>query len=140
MLSITQKRIKKVKLSDRVELVCSDAANLPFKEDSFKAVFMSFTLELFDTPEIPLVLFECKRVLNKDGRLSVVAMSKNKTKKDTFTMRLYEWMHRKLPKYVDCRPIPLQEILKNAGFIVTSQEQFSTWRLPIIVALTKKTQ
>lgn len=140
MLDITQKRMRKVKLSDRVELACGDGVNLPFKEASFNAVFMSFTLELFDTPEIPLVLSECKRVLRNDGRLSVVSMSKSKTKKDTLIMRLYEWMHRRLPKYVDCRPIPLQEILQNAGFMIISEEQLSTWQLPIAVAIVKKIQ
>ena len=49
---------------------------MPFANDSMDGVFMSFTLELFDTPEIPQVLGECNRVLRPAGRLAVVGMSK----------------------------------------------------------------
>jgi demethylmenaquinone methyltransferase/2-methoxy-6-polyprenyl-1,4-benzoquinol methylase len=56
MCNITQSKVEKAGFSERVQLICGDALQLPFSESSFNAIFMSFTLELFDTPEIPEVL------------------------------------------------------------------------------------
>ncbi|HUX47556.1 MAG TPA: methyltransferase domain-containing protein [Dehalococcoidia bacterium] len=76
MMEISKERLEKADLEDRVKLFCGDAANLPFDDSVFDAVFMSFTLELFDTPEIPKVLEQIKRVLKPEGRLAVVSISK----------------------------------------------------------------
>jgi demethylmenaquinone methyltransferase/2-methoxy-6-polyprenyl-1,4-benzoquinol methylase len=136
MLRVAQGELEEAGLAQRVELRLGDAAQLPFEDDMFDGVFMSFTLELFDTPEIPVVLAECRRVLRESGRLAVVAMSK---KGDGGTMlQLYEWAHEKLPQYVDCRPIYAQEAVEEAGFQVTRASVRSMWGLPVEVLLARE--
>lgn len=135
MCSITRAKISRKRLSKRVLLNCGDAAKLPFKADIFDAIYMSFTLELFDTPEIPVVLNECQRILRRKSRISVVAMSK---KKAGLMLRLYEWAHKKFPNYVDCRPIFVQRALDDAGFQVVCVTEMSMWGLPVEVVLARK--
>jgi len=113
MLDITKMKLQKEGLLDRVELVNTDAVNLSFKDGSIDRIFMSLTLELFDTPEIPKVLSECLRVLKKNGRICVVSL----TKKNSYTtVRIYEWLHGVLPRLFNWRPIFLEESLNEAGF------------------------
>ena len=74
MLDVTRERLQSAGLMESVELVNGDAAWMPFDDDKFDAVFSSFSLELFDTPEIPMVLGGISRVLKPHGRLGVVGM------------------------------------------------------------------
>ncbi len=133
MYDIALARIKRVGLSERVNLLCGDATILPFETNFFDAVFISFTLDLFDTPEIPTVLQECKRVLRSGGRICIVALSK---KKKT-SVRLYEWFHRKFPKFVDCRPILVKKELEDINFQILNLEEMYMWGLPIEIVLAK---
>ena len=136
MFKVAQSRINKAGLSQSTELTCGDAANLPFAGGFFNAIFMSFTLELFDTPEIPLVLQACHRVLQADGRLCVVAMSKKE--RSGLVVRLYEWAHDEFTKYVDCRPIYVQNAVEEAGFQTESMKEMSMFKLPVDIVLAKK--
>ncbi len=137
MLNITQTRISKAGLSERVELRCGDATKLPYESDFFDVVFMSFALELFDTPDIPIVLSECRRVLRYGGRLGVVSMSKGR---DNLATQLYEWAHRQFPGYIDCRPIYVREVIEEAGFQILEVKEFSMFGLAGENILAKKNE
>jgi demethylmenaquinone methyltransferase/2-methoxy-6-polyprenyl-1,4-benzoquinol methylase len=134
MLSITQDRLRQAGLLDRVDLRVGDAAELPFANDKFDGVFMSFTLELFDSPEIPVVLGQCYQALRPGGRLVVVSL----VKRPGTAVKIYEWFHEKMPVAVDCRPIYAQADLTAAGFNIQDVSTMSMWGLPVEIILAQK--
>jgi len=137
MLAIARERLQKEGLSDRVDLHLGDAANLDFIEaNNLDGIFMSFTLELFDNPEIPRVLEECQRVLKPTGRFAVVCMTK--TNPPGFAVRMYEWFHEHMPDYADCRPIFARQALEQSGFQIQNICVSSMWGLPVEIILGKK--
>jgi len=140
MLELTKKRLKKAGFMDRVELYEGDARRMPYQNDKFDAVYMASTLELFDTPDIPVVLNEVKRVLKPSGRLGVASLTKE-GKEGSLFIRFYEWLHQKVPKYVNCRPIYVEKLLEDAGYQITKTEELILlgmvpWRIVVAKPLT----
>lgn len=134
--NITYSRVEEAGLKQRVELKLGDAAKLPFEDNSINAIFCSFTLELFDTFEIPIVLQQCKRVLKSRGRICIVAMSRKG--EDSFAVKLYEWFHTRLPNYIDCRPIYVQKTLEDARFKILDATATSLWGIPVEIVLAQR--
>jgi demethylmenaquinone methyltransferase/2-methoxy-6-polyprenyl-1,4-benzoquinol methylase len=128
MLAVSRRRLEKAGLWDRVELTCDDAMKMPYANDQFDAVFSSFNLELFDSPEIPMVLAEIRRVLKPHGRLGVVSMSKDVG--NSPLLKIYEWSHEKFPQFVDCRPIYVEQSIKDAGFEIQTRDRVNMLGLP----------
>ena len=125
MVEISRKRAEDEGLKGRIELSCSDGLHLPYEPGSLDAIFMSFTLELFDTPEIPLVLAECKRVLKPGGRIGIVGMSR--VQPEGLVMEIFEWTHRHFPNYLDCRPILVRQALEDSGFQIRDSRIMKMW-------------
>lgn len=136
MIRVAQKKLREHQAEKNVSLILDDAHILPFKSESMSAVFMSFTLELFHTQQIPRVLKECHRVIVPDGRMCVVSLSKGTSK--TIIRQAYEWLHEKFPTVLDCRPIPVDAFLKDNGFQIQEVEHTTMWGLPVSINLVTK--
>ncbi len=137
MRTLAQSRIEQAGLGERVELKCGDAVRLPFAADLCDAVFVSFVLELFDTPEIPRVLSECRRVLRAGGRICVVSLSMEG--RPSRMRQLYIRGHEHWPALLDCRPIFVARALKTASFQDADTTMLSLWGLPVeIVSAFKR--
>ena len=133
MLEIARKKLMNRGILGRVDLQCRDAAPLPYPDDFFDAIFLSFVLELFDTPEIPRVLAECKRALRDHGRLGVVALARQ----DTLPVKIYERFHRSFPAAIDCRPIYVRESITMAGFQIQGAIERRMWGLPVEIVVAQ---
>jgi hypothetical protein len=66
----------------------------------------------------------------------VVSLAKRE--RDSLSVRLYEWVHRQMPRFVDCRPIPVAASVEEAGFKPVDVERRSMWTLPVDIVLARK--
>ncbi len=119
-----------------LHLLCRDAIPLPYKDNTFDLIYSAFCFDQFDTPDIPVIMDECFRVLKQEGRICVVAMAKRG--KEGLIVKFYEWLHEKLPQTADCRPIYLRESLQHAGFTILQTQEWSSLGVPVDIVLAKK--
>ncbi|HUY45832.1 MAG TPA: methyltransferase domain-containing protein, partial [Streptosporangiaceae bacterium] len=133
MLSRARRRAARAGYATRIRLIQGDAHQLPLAAGAFDAVFMSFVLELIDTRRIPQVLGECRRVLRPGGRLAVVSLQL--TQPPSPMTRLYLSARRHLPDVLDCRPIPVPDLLTDAGWHLQALQPLSLSGLPATAAV-----
>jgi demethylmenaquinone methyltransferase/2-methoxy-6-polyprenyl-1,4-benzoquinol methylase len=136
MLRQARRHVAKASTTSPVTLLCGDAVRLPFADGSFDAAFMSFTLELFDATEIPIVLAEARRVLKSGGRLVVLGTTKEGGR--SLLLRLYEWAHARWPAFVYGRPIYVERSLREAQFAIGLSERVTPFGLPAEIVLAIK--
>lgn len=74
MLAIGRKKLEKLKLTPKIELLTGDSENLHFGEGTFDAVTVGFGVRNFENLEKGLS--EIRRVLRPDGMLVVLEFSK----------------------------------------------------------------
>lgn len=135
MASISKSKLEREGAVDNISLVCGDAVDLPFKGEFFDKVFLSLTLELFDTPDIPKVINEIKRVMKVGGKIGLVSLSKE----ESIFVDIYEFFHDLFPVLIDCRPIYVEEILKDGGFTIDKNIKERIVGLPINIVVAERT-
>ncbi|HET7178088.1 MAG TPA: bifunctional demethylmenaquinone methyltransferase/2-methoxy-6-polyprenyl-1,4-benzoquinol methylase UbiE [Chryseosolibacter sp.] len=135
MLSVGRRKVEKLKLTGKIDLVTGDSENLQFPDDTFDAVTVGFGVRNFE--DLVKGLTEIRRVLKKDGMLVVLEFSKPAG----FPMRqLYNFYFRNilpglgrliskdraaytyLPESVEAFPdgMDFENILRKVGFKETS--------------------
>lgn len=136
MLGIAATRVREEGRLRAVSLVRGDARALSFRNNGVDAAFLSFTLELFPPSGLSTVLQETYRVLRPGGRLVVVCMSDGGAR--TAAAVVYGWLHRRFPRTIDCRPIPVHALLQQHAFDVLRADTISVWGLRVACVLAIK--
>jgi demethylmenaquinone methyltransferase/2-methoxy-6-polyprenyl-1,4-benzoquinol methylase len=76
MLNVGKEKIRKLNLTDKIELQVADAEHLPFTDDYFDAITVGFGIRNFENLEKGLK--DMLRVLKPDGDLVIIEFSKPK--------------------------------------------------------------
>ena len=130
MLKKAQQRMASTQ-TPSILLEC-EAGRIPLPAASVDGIYCAFTLELFSHKDMIDTLTEIRRVMKPEGRMVVVSLSREP---HNLMARLYELGHRIFPVALDCRPIPTEAILKEAGFFPKSSQKFMNWGLPVDIVL-----
>jgi ubiquinone/menaquinone biosynthesis C-methylase UbiE len=140
MRDVALGKIEAKEMTKSIDLVIGSALELPFPDNSFDAVFMSFTLELFENDEIPAVLGGIKQVLKPRGALGVVALSLPPLGQEEASImtKSYQWFHRHFPHIADCKPIEVTKFIKDSGLKIVSDEREGMWGMDVAVTVAAK--
>jgi demethylmenaquinone methyltransferase/2-methoxy-6-polyprenyl-1,4-benzoquinol methylase len=91
MLDLCREKLCRRGLAERVELVCGDAAAIPFPDDTFDAAAMGFGIR--NMPDALQTLREMRRVLKPDGAALILEFSLP-------TNRAWRWCYLKYLRFV----------------------------------------
>jgi len=73
MLEVGKQKISKANLSDKIEMLVGDSENIPFEDNTFDAITVSFGVRNF--ANLDKGLTEIKRVLKPNGKLVILETS-----------------------------------------------------------------
>jgi len=95
MLEIGQKKIDKTSWSQKCHLVVGNATSIPYPEDNFDAITISFGIR--NVSDTPLCLREMYRVLKKNGRAVILEFS---LPKNRFLLSFHLFYLRKIVPFL----------------------------------------
>lgn len=133
MLARAARRVGRSPAGARALLVRAGVPPIPLAPASFDAAFLSFTLELFGPPQAERLLSEIRRVLRPEGRLALAALWQSP--RPGWMERAYIHGHRLAPHLLDCSPIDLDGLLRQAGYDLRHAETRSLMGIPVRLAL-----
>jgi demethylmenaquinone methyltransferase/2-methoxy-6-polyprenyl-1,4-benzoquinol methylase len=123
MLVIARQTLDNARVTN-VELSEGSAAELHFPDNTFDVLYNAYMLDLIPLADMPRIVNEFKRVLKPGGRLILLNMSKRDAQITTWRERLYPLLPPKLALYVigGCRPVLMEQTVKQAGFSTVMRE------------------
>jgi len=133
MLARAARRVSRSSVGAAVLLVRACTPPIPLAPASFDAAFVSFTLELFSPPQAERLLGELRRVLRPEGRVALAALWQSPH--PGWMERGYVVGHRLAPHLLDCAPIDLDGLLRQAGYDLRRAETRSLMGIPVRLAL-----
>ena len=122
-------KIRRQKLQVSSSVCQANGFSLPFCSTEFDLVFMSFTFELIPHHLYQPLCSEVLRVLKPAGVFSTINIMKSESRNPIFA--LYKWGHAYFPKFIDCRPVDSNAILRSFGFEIISSHTYNLWGIPI---------
>jgi ubiquinone/menaquinone biosynthesis C-methylase UbiE len=129
-MEFTQKRLAELKLGDNVHLQIADATRLPFEDEKFDVLINCFMMDLIDTPEIPAVLSEFKRVVRTHGKVVIATMAIPEGKQSLLSKimsRSYLFFIKNIYGNWGCRPMSTEPFVKEVGFSNIQREYISSF-------------
>jgi len=126
MLAQTRKRLSAAGLAG-VELVCGNALELPFEDESFDLVVNGYMLDLLARDDIPRALAEFKRVMRPGGRLVLSNMTKGERRRHRIWDSLYS---HGLNLTANCRGVLAVPLLAELGFTDLRREYMAQMLFP----------
>jgi ubiquinone/menaquinone biosynthesis C-methylase UbiE len=132
MLARAEARLK-MRFSN-YSLQVADAYSLPFPDETFDLIISNYMFDLLPEKDFSHVLREFRRVLKPGGRVVITSM----TMGVKYYNRIWDRLARNTDILAGCRPISLEEDIRQAGFTKISTEYVSQLTFPSLVIRAEK--
>lgn len=130
---LARARTRIAQLAGSAQLEVADAHALPFPDDAFDLVIVSYLFDLLPESHFPEIIAEIRRVLRDTGRVIVVNMTIAERHRDN----LYRWIYRLSPKLLGgCRGVRLAPDLTAGGFLVIQRDYLAQLGFPSEILTT----
>lgn len=134
MVSKAKRRIASHPGCSGVEITQGDAHALPYSDDSFDLVVVSYMFDLLPERDFLSVIAEIHRVVRPTGRVVVTNMTIAQRRRDD----LYRLVYRLQPKLMGgCRGVRLTSFLVDGGFRVEHRDYVAQLGFPSEILLAR---
>jgi ubiquinone/menaquinone biosynthesis C-methylase UbiE len=138
MVELAHQRL--ARFGDRAEVRLSDGApRVDAADGSFDRFVSNYVLDLLSVDDIEAIVAEAYRVLAPDGRLCLVSLTNGRTVVSKIVTSIWTRVHHLRPSLVGgCRPIDLQQFLRDGSWQPEHQNVVVAFGIPSEVVVVRK--